>query len=75
MKLIKFIIILSALIIAGCKDDIDVSYGYDYDVVDGEYFVIAGEPRLQSRVVYDDNKSVFEDGDRVGMFADRKSVV
>lgn len=69
MKLIKFIIILSALIIAGCKDDIDVSYGYDYDVVDGEYFVIAGEPRLQSRVVYDDNKSVFEDGDRVGMFA------
>ena len=54
MKLIKFIIILSALIIAGCKDDIDVSYGYDYDVVDGEYFVIAGEPRLQSRVVYDD---------------------
>lgn len=69
MKPIKFIIILSALIIAGCKDDIDVSYGYDYDVVDGEYFVIAGEPRLQSRVVYDDNKSVFEDGDRVGMFA------
>lgn len=69
MKLIKFIIIFSALIIAGCKDDIDVSYGYDYDTVDGEYFVIAGESRTQSRVVYDENKSSFEDGDRVGIFA------
>ncbi len=69
MKLIKYIIILSALIIAGCKDDIDVIYGYDYDVVGGEYFVIAGDNGGQSRVVYDDNKSKFEDGDRVGMFA------
>ena len=51
MKLIKFIIILSALIIAGCKDDIDVSYGYDYDVVDGEYFVIADCP--EPAVLYD----------------------
>ena len=67
MQFHKYIYLIFILGLVGCNDDIDISGGYDYDYLSGDYFIISGDAS-GSRAVHSGNTTVFETGDRLGMF-------